>query len=212
MKTPLSSVLHKFLPFTLVLLLALVWVTPAFAAQSLCTSNGGTWDGVDADNGTCTYPAGSSIAIAACGSDGFPYVITYVADVEEKAECVGQGQTQVSSEGPVEAGFTLRLGGEKNGFVEFFAGSCDQNCTIDTNIPNLAEDSIIVTPLATLYVRVDGGAGSGSYRVCFENTTAGRVSIYRSIGGVWYPIAGPSGNGLVCATASGDGAFYLGGK
>lgn len=196
------------IPF-LALTLALIWVSPAYAAESFCTSNGGTWSGVDADNGTCTYPAGNPTAKSACESPKVPYEVTFVSNVETDASCIRtRTNTRIVSEEDPQTGFILRLKGDRNGTVEFFNGSCINSCTIDSVLPDLAKESTIDTPLATLYVRVDGGAGNGSYRVCFNNPYGEGMNLYQFIGGNWW-LVNFSHNNPICALASGDGAFYL---
>lgn len=201
----------KYVSFVLVLLLAFVWVTPASANQATCTGAGGTWTGTNANNGECTYAATSATAMAACNSDEFPYVVTYKFGSEISARCSGRNGSGAVSNGPVAEGFTLRLGGGKNGWVNFAAGTCDVNCSINAQIPQTAKDDLWVTPLATLYVRVDGGFGTGGYQVCFENPYGASRTIYQFTGGTWWPIARGTGT-TICGTGVGDSSFYLGGK
>lgn len=203
-----SHRMRILVPF-LVLALALIWVSPAYAAESFCTSHGGTWSGVDADNGTCTYPAGHPDAKEACESNKIPYSVTYVANVETDVSCIRtRTNTRILSSEAPQTSFILRLKGDHNGYVEFFSNSCINSCTIDSVLPDLARNSTIDVPLATVYVRVDGGAGNGSYRVCFENPYAEGLNLYQFIGGNWW-LVNFSHSNLVCALASGDGAFYL---
>jgi hypothetical protein len=209
--TMLATQSHRMrilVPF-LVLALALVWVSPAYAAESFCTSDGGTWSGTDADNGTCRYSLGSSVVLAACGSYTNVYEVTYEFDVEVDSVCIPwvSGTRILPPEDP-QAGFILRLKGDRNGYVEFFADSCINSCTIDSILPALAKENTIDIPLATLYVRVDGGAGSGSYRVCFDNPYNEGLNLYQFIGGNWW-LVNFSHSNPICALASGDGAFYL---
>lgn len=202
---------NSLLNFTVVLLilvLALTGVTPAFAEEGHCLSNGGTWSGSDDDNGRCTYPAGGSIATAACTTSG--YTVTYVNDMEVKSGC-GNGQTAKSTHGPSEETFTLRLGGDRNGWVTFSANVCQKNCTIDSILPGIAEASILTTPVASMYVRIDGGNPVGFYTVCFANPNYSSHTVYRFVGGIWTPVARSTG-ATICAAASGEGAFFLGGK
>jgi hypothetical protein len=85
------------------------------------------------------------------------------------------------------------------------------NCTINAQLPATPKEELWTTPLATLYVRVDGGFGTGSYLVCFENMYGASRTIYQFFEGVWTPIARSHSN-PICATASGESSFYLGGK
>lgn len=198
-------------PF-LVLAMALVWVSPAYAAEADCTSNGGTWSGMDADNGTCTYPAETSVAGAACGSEKAIYTVTFEFDTETDATCFIPGavrtHTRIYSSEDTQTGFVLRLKGDRNGSVEFFDNSCINSCTIDSVLPGLARNNTIDVPLATVYVRIDGGAGNGSYRVCFNNPYGEGLNLYQFIGGNWW-LVNFSHSNPICVLASGDGAFYL---
>ena len=204
--------LRIFTAVFLVLIITLLSTSPAYAAEDACTLAGGTWSGVDPDNGTCTYPLGNPVAVAACGSSTIVYEVTYEFDTEMDAICietrVPPSETRITSNGGSEESFVLRLKGDRNGWVEFFGGSCKQNCTIDSILPELAKESTIDTPLATLYVRVDGGAGTGSYRVCFNNPYGEGLNLYQFIGGNWW-LVNFSHSNPICALASGDGAFYL---
>lgn len=204
--------LRIFTAVFLVLIITLLSTSPAYAAEDACTLAGGTWSGVDPDNGTCTYPPGNPVAVAACGSSTIVYEVTYEFDTEMDAICietrVPPSETRIRSNGGSEESFVLRLKGDRNGWVEFFGGSCKQNCTIDSILPELAKESTIDTPLATLYVRVDGGAGTGSYRVCFNNPYGEGLNLYQFIGGNWW-LVNFSHSNPICALASGDGAFYL---
>ncbi len=209
MVSPLKRTLQISLVSILVLILAFAWVSPAYAAESTCTSNGGTWSGIDSDNGSCTYPAGNPIALSACEFPKIPYVVNYESGIETDASCVRtRTGTRILSEDDPHTAFVLRLKGDRNGYVEFFDGSCLNSCTIDSVLPDLAEESTIDTPLATLYVRVDGGAGTGSYRVCFNNPYGEGMNLYQFIGGNWW-LVNFSHSNPICALASGDGAFYL---
>ncbi|MEX2160650.1 MAG: hypothetical protein WD751_01945 [Anaerolineales bacterium] len=198
-------------PLLIVLLLALVWATPAFAASAhACAAAGGTWKGPDAENGKCVYPAGSATAVAACGSSQPSYTVFFESDVQVATLC-GGGGTTVHSNGPADEPFTLKLGNGKNGWVTFFSSACKHNCTIDSVLPAFARTEIWTTPLATMYVRVDGGASLGGYQVCFNNPSGNLWTIYQFFGGVW-DVAARSTGSPVCATASGDASFFLGGK
>lgn len=194
----------------LVLAITLVWVTPAFAAEAACTAAGGTWSGVDADNGTCSYSAGNLTAVSSCGSSRERYQVSYVANVETDADCIPMSRpaTRIGTNGGSDTNFVIHIKGSWKGYVEFFGGTCKQNCTIDSVLPALAKESIIVTPLATVYVRVDGGVGTGSYQVCFSNPLNESLNLYQFIGGTWWPVNHSTSN-PICAVASGDGAFYL---
>ena len=212
MVSPMKRTLQISFVAILVSVIAFAWVSPAYAAEDACTLDGGTWSGIDPDNGSCTYPPGNPIAVAACGSSTTVYEVTYEFDTEMDVICietrVPPSETRIRSNGGSEENFILRLNGDRNGWVEFFGGSCLQNCTIDYILPDLAKESTIDTPLAALYVRVDGGAGTGSYRVCFNNPYGEGMNLYQFIGGNW-SLVNFSHSNPICAVASGDGAFYL---
>lgn len=199
----------RWIAIGLVLSFSLVFVTPAHASEALCLASNGTWDGPDGQTGTCTYASANSITISSCGSDHYTYIIQYVAAVETDAICkpnAGGGFTAVVSDGAREGSFTMRL---KNGkaYVTFTNG-CESNCSINSTLPNgEGKASMYVTPLATLYVRA--GGANNTYTACFQNTSGKSVRIYRYAGGIWTPVSAPSAVAVVCATASGDGSFYL---
>jgi hypothetical protein len=197
-------------PLLIVLLLTLVWATPALAASAhACAAAGGTWKGPDAENGKCIYTAGSTEAVTACGNSRQKYTVLYENDVQVTTLCGGRGTT-VNSDGGAAEPFTLKLGKGKNGWVTLFK-NCRRNCSIDSVLPGLAKRKIWTTPLATLYVRLDGGASNYSYQVCFNNPSGNLWTIYQFFGGVW-DVAARSTGSQVCAMASGDAAFFLGGK
>jgi len=196
----------------LVFAVASLWTSTAYAAEDACTLAGGVWSGSDPDNGVCTYPPGNAVAVAACASSSAIYLVTFEFDFEISSTCIETGvppsKTRVVSDGGSETNFILRLKGDRNGWVEFFGGSCQQNCTIDHILPDLTEQSLDDTPLATLYVRVDGGAGMGSYRVCFSNPLGEGLNLYQFVGGNWI-LAAHSNSNPICSEANGDSAFYL---
>jgi hypothetical protein len=114
----------------------------------------------------------------------------------------------LGTNGGSEVDVVLPIKGGWKGYVTFFGGTCKQNCTVDSVLPTLAKQSILVSPLATVYVRVDGGVGNGSYQVCFANPLNDSLSLYQFISGTWWPV-NHSTNNPICTVASGDGAFYL---
>lgn len=199
----------RLLVSALVIAISLVSAAPAYASQALCNTTGGVWDGSDGQTGNCTYASSDGITISSCGSDRYTYIIQYVAAVETDAVCKplqGGGFTAVVSDGARAGSFTMRL---KNGKASVtFPNGCASNCSINSTLPNgEGKATIYVTPLATLYVRA--GGSSNSYQTCFSNPTNGSVRIYRFAGGIWTPVSAPSSAALVCATATGDGSFYL---
>jgi hypothetical protein len=199
----------RILSIALVLVLSVVVVSPALASEAVCTAAGGSWDGVDTVTGTCTYDSTNSETIAGCGSSRYTYLVQYFNSVEVGSMCKplwGGGYTAVVSDGARQGSFSLHL---KNGKASVtFANGCSSNCTINSTLPDgPGKDTLFLTPLATLYVRA--GDSSNSYTACFRNTSGGSVRIYRYAGGIWTPISAPSTASVVCASATGDGSFYL---
>lgn len=203
----MRNLLNRALSITLILVFSLVWVTPALAAtgEEKCNTAGGVWKSHDSSNGKCVYAKGSTTAVTQCGDALHEYRVTYVSDSEYSNNCVLIG-SRVSTDGPRTESATLRLK-NKYASVTFAAGTCKRNCSISADIPALPKSSIILTPLATLYVR--SGSANGLYQVCFKNPTRGSVRIYRYRDGLWVPISVVSSGLQVCANASGDGSFYL---
>lgn len=186
-----------------------------------CDAAGGSWSGADSDNGDCAYAEGSSAAVFSCGA-GYEYTETYVAGIFSSSQCSvaasdSDDETSGSDEGEVTGEgtqpITLTLGGGNNGSATFPPDACPQKCTIGSGLPAAAKDGVPSDALATVYVRVvdvGGGPGTGTYTVCFKNPDNDPVTLYRFVGGAWVAVAATTGN-PICTTASGDGAFYLGG-
>lgn len=102
------------------------------------------------------------------------------------------------------------LGGNKNGSFYYDAGTCAAGCIFTPNLPGGAANSLPADVIATLYIRLAGG-GNGSYSVCFDVTGIANPVIYRYISGAWVAQPISFSGGQACTTASGDGAFALGG-
>jgi hypothetical protein len=99
-----------------------------------------------------------------------------------------------------------------NGSVFFPAWACPQSCLIGFVLPFEAENDLPPDALATVYVQLDDLDGSpygASYQVCFENPDEELLTLFRYVSGAWRAL-NTSSRSLVCATASGDGSFYLG--
>lgn len=195
-------------------------ITPS-TPEADCLAASGVWSGADSNNGDCTYAAGSSAALFACGA-GYEYTETYVAGLFASGQCTftstdSDDDTPSASDGGEVNGvgtgpITLVLGGGDNGSATFPPSSCPQKCTISPGLPAAAHAGLPSDAFATMYVRVvdEGGVpGTGTYTVCFKNPDNDPVTVYRFVGGVWVAVAANSGN-PICTTASGDGAFYLG--
>jgi hypothetical protein len=108
----------------------------------------------------------------------------------------------------------LSLKKARNGTVTFQSGACPQKCTISNNLPAGAKNSLPGDTVATLYVRVTAEGsepGNGSYTACFNVGDLSNPVIYKYVGGQWVAVAATTYNGQICTTASGDGAFALGG-
>ncbi|MEX1247884.1 MAG: hypothetical protein WEA61_05335 [Anaerolineales bacterium] len=181
-----------------------------------CFASGGTWELLTFPFVSCTYPPGSDVAVAQCGQ-GYSVTYTYelIGETTVDILCIQTADAPILTEDSDNPGqpATLHLGGGKNGSVTFPPGSCPQKCTISASLPAGANSSLPSGALATLYVRVvdEGGVpGTGSYTVCFDNTDGASLTIYRYIAGAWVAVSAASSN-PICTTASGDGAFYLGG-
>jgi hypothetical protein len=193
-------------------------------AQDLCESNGGSWDGLDARTGICTYPEGNTIATQACGP-GYDYTQEWVTNEGPESTCVLLVTTDVTSDynliymgcgsrvwGPQPDPVLVYLCWGYNGSVLFPAWSCPQSCLIGFVLPFEAANDLPPDALATVYVQLDDLDGSpygASYQVCFENPDEEMLTLYRYVSGEWRAL-NTSSRGLVCATASGDGSFYLG--
>jgi hypothetical protein len=90
----------------------------------------------------------------------------------------------------------------------FSEGTCAVNCYIDPHLPAGAQNALPGGVITTLYVNISPDPG-GSYSVCFENPDNESLTIYQYLGGIWVPLV-VSTNNPVCASATGDGSFYLG--
>lgn len=190
-----------------------------------CANQGGSWSGINADEGTCTYPANSTEALNFCGADQ-QYTITYDSDgqwttlctaiVSSPASLMGYGGCGTEVRGPLEHRVTLALCHNRNGAATFPTGSCFIKCTISPGLPAAAARKLPGSSYATIYVRSvapGGEAGQDSYAVCFNLDDLGldAPTIYRFISGSWEAVAiGNAESRVLCAAGSGDGSFYLG--
>lgn len=102
------------------------------------------------------------------------------------------------------------LGGNKNGSFNYDAGTCSLGCIYSPSLPSGAANNLPAGTLATFYVRL-AEDGDGTYTVCFDVTGIANPVIYRYISGAWVPQAIALTGGQACTSASGDGAFALGG-
>lgn len=185
-------------------------------AQVVCEDNGGTWSGSNVNTGLCTWGAGSAVALDACGNDTHAYKRSYVSGTLTGDQCT---QT-VFSYGSTCA--DMAEGGDQqeeitpcytnNSSATFGPGACSGNCVVSSSLPRDAANNLPGDSLDTLYVMVrdeDGNPTTDSYTVCFNNASGALLTIYRFVSGAWSAFATSSGD-PICATASGDGAFYLG--
>ena len=187
--------------------------------QVSCLANGGTWDGMDSISGTCTYPAGNNVAMKYCGA-GYKYAVSYIEGSQASQTCT-PGESYYSVlymgcgnrvEGPNPDPVVVHLCWGYNGFVRFPAYVCPLTCLIGFVLPYQAAGDLPSGALATLYVQLDDTDGSpynGTYTACFENPEGETLTLYRYISGEWRAINTSSRN-PVCASATGDGSFYLG--
>jgi hypothetical protein len=192
-----------------------------------CILDGGLWQGdTDGLNGKCIYPDGTPDALAACGP-GFDLVFTLAAGVVTGQKCAAPGQVSLdvsrvpgfgrfgSFASGQSGGGTLSLSGGKNGSVTFDPGTCSGKCTLGPNLPGGALASLPADAIAWLYFKTvdeDGNPGTGTYTVCFDVGDLTSPVIYRYVSGAWVAQPVTISGGQICATASGDGAFALGGS
>ncbi|MBI3159459.1 MAG: hypothetical protein HYZ26_07660 [Chloroflexi bacterium] len=106
---------------------------------------------------------------------------------------------------------SAHLGGNRNGSFYYNAGTCAGGCIFTPNLPGGAAASLPADAVATLYIRIADG-GTGSYTVCFDAIGMSNPVIYQYVSGAWVALPVFFSGGQVCATASGDGAFALGGS
>jgi hypothetical protein len=192
------------------------------APQEICEDNNGNWSGPNNGTGTCTYAAGSAVALDACGSNLLAYQTTYSSYAFTGDECI---QTIFPTSTPTypygTCGDLAEGEGEEEeitpcyddgSYATFGPGACSGNCVISTSLPKDAANHLPGDALDTLYVMVrdaDGNPSTDSYTVCFANPDGDLLTIYRFVSGGWRALVTSSGD-PICATASGDGAFYLG--
>ncbi|TAK13670.1 MAG: hypothetical protein EPO32_04535 [Anaerolineae bacterium] len=191
--------------------------------EVICALIGGTWD-ESGDPWTCTV---THTAFGDCPGTTIYQYETGTADYLGY-ECVGgeggnggggQPTTVLRNPGYSKHGGKIKddsagsthLGGSKNGSFYYNEGTCTEGCIFTPNLPAGAAASLPSDAVATLYIRLADG-GTGSYTVCFDATGISSPVIYQVISGVWVAIPTFSSGGQICATASGDGAFALGGS
>lgn len=198
----------------------------AVTTADQCAIDGGTWSGSDPETGTCTFAANTPGAIANCGAD-HAATVTYNQDETIDVACSyvapaasssgpGYGYCGTEVRGPLEHPVTLKLCKNRNGAATFPTGACYVKCTISPGVPGPARRKIQGKSYASMYVRSvapGGGPGNDSYVVCFnlDDLNLKTPTIYRFVAGSWQAVAiGTAESRVICATASGDGAFYLG--
>jgi hypothetical protein len=179
---------------------------------------GGVW-AVMADGYSCTVTHGY------LGDCPAGQTTTYYYDLNTefvKFTCSGGGNGNGSSlrnpgygkhGGKVkdEGSGSAHLGGNKNGAFYYNEGTCAAGCIFTPNLPGGAAASLPGDAVATLYIRIADG-GTGSYTVCFDVGDLTSPVIYRYVSGAWVAQPVTISGGQVCTTASGDGAFALGGS
>lgn len=102
---------------------------------------------------------------------------------------------------------TLIVAGSKPMQVDFSAGVCGGKIVVGPVLPRNASDNVPAGTQGTLYVRVVDG--DGTYSACFTYDANLGGTIYRYLGGAWVSVPVFFANGMICTTASGDGAFIL---
>jgi hypothetical protein len=206
---------------SLTLLLVLSTTLNAFAGdlthQDYCEGSGGTWVGDDGYFGTCTYPPEHEYSLEAC-DEGQSLVYEYPIEAEPFSTCVTPESTpgtpadtdthhSGNSSIPPVLSCTIASGPWRCAY--FNEGTCAVNCYIDPHLPSGADHDLPDGGVySTLYVNISPDPG-GSYVVCMENPDNELFTLYQYLGGVWVPLA-VSTNNPVCASATGDGSFYLG--
>lgn len=167
-------------------------------------------------DGTCTYPSGNAVALSVCGV-GYSLARTYVSGSLTSQSCtrVGDyyyGECSDRQEGASQEPAFLTPCGGQNGSATFEPGACATECTVGTGLPSVANSHLPADAIATLYVRVvgaDGQPSNDSYTACFANLDGIELTLYRFVSGEWRALVTSSGN-PICASASGDGSFYIG--
>lgn len=181
---------------------------------------GGTWEDLGTEF-TCTV---THSLIGDCGSGATTTYFYDSSNMFTGFTCSdggsgGQSGTALRNPGYSKHGGKIKndsagsahLGGDKNGSFYYNEGTCAVSCIFTPNLPAGAAASLPSDAVATLYIRLADG-GTGSYTVCFDATGISSPIIYQVISGVWTTIPTFSSGGQICATASGDGAFALGGN
>lgn len=200
--------------------------TPGLIAGTfgfLCSGYGGIWDGDEGTNGICTFPTSRELVDEFCPPGYQTVFVIEDNQIVGIPSCVLPGASGTSS-GTRSPGFSIHggkirddaagsaaLGGGKNGSFYYNAGTCAVGCIYTQTLPGGAASSLPGNATATLYIRLAEG-GTGSYNVCFDATGLTNPFIYQYISGAWVIIGSFNSGGQVCATASGDGAFALGGS
>ncbi len=175
----------------------------------------------DGTNGSCTIPHDY---FGDCPGTTIYYGTVVLTNYETTHfECVaggGSGSSGSSGRNPGygkyggkivnEAAGSAALGGNKNGSFYYDAGTCTIGCIYTPSLPGKAANSLPDDAVATLYVRL-AEDGTGSYTVCFDVSGIANPVIYRYISGAWVAQPISFSGGQACTTASGDGAFALGG-
>ena len=211
----------------LLVFLLLASTLPARAgtdAQVTCEGNGGSWSGISASTGTCTYPEGNLFATQACGA-GYDYTEEWVTNEGPEPACILLSSSDDEPDynliymgcgsrvwGPQPDPVLVYLCWGYNGSVFFPAWSCPQSCLIGFELPFEAKNDLPANALATVYVQsdnLDGSPYNATYQVCFENPDNELLTIYRYVSGEWRPV-NTSSRSLVCTSASGDGSYYVG--
>jgi hypothetical protein len=214
---------RRFIKFlldvSLVLLLVLSIAQPAFANgfsnQDYCEDSGGVWVGVGGSPsfGTCTYQPDDPDSQENC-DQGESYQVILPEEGNPVENCLSpsspvvETDTHHSGNSTTASVTTCTLASGDWRCAYFAEGTCAVNCYIDPHLPAGAQSALPGGVITTLYVNISPDPG-GSYSVCFENPDNESLTIYQYLGGVWVALA-TSTNNPICASATGDGSFYLG--
>jgi hypothetical protein len=147
------------------------WQAAAATHEDDCLGGFGSWTGIDAETGTCTYAANSNRAIANCGAD-HTFTETFHSDETTSTACTlyvssGSGSStpdtggcKTEVRGPLIAKVVLYLCHHKNGSAAFPIGACTLKCVISADIPDQAERKLPGNVAAVIYVRVVAPGGT----------------------------------------------------
>jgi hypothetical protein len=186
--------------------------SPQFYCEDV---NGGVWSGSDPYTGTCTFEPGTTespceqdqIVVLSYDDGEFLGLDCFEVETGPSTPLDTDDRHSGNSSIPPVLSCTIASGPWRCAY--FNEGTCAVNCYIDPHLPSGAEHDLPDGGVySTLYVNISPDPG-GSYVVCMENPDNELFTLYQYLGGVWVPLV-VSTNNPVCASATGDGSFYLG--